>query len=98
MKAEHAPGWKGGRFADADGYIRVWQPDHPRAFGTGHIHEHTLVAERAIGRAIRPDEQVHHVDGNKANNDPANLSVLTKSAHQKLHRELERLARDNLTK
>lgn len=36
----------------------------------------------------RPNENelvVHHIDGNKANNDPSNLVWMTKSEHSRLH-------------
>ena len=48
-------------------------------------HEHRVVAEEMIGRKLRPDEVVHHIDGNKSNNDPSNLMVMTQSEHIKLH-------------
>lgn len=75
---------------DAEGYVRLFRPDHPNAFANGYVHEHVLVAAEKIGRPIREGEEVHHVDLDKANNDPANLSVLTRSAHQLLHRKIER--------
>ena len=50
-------------------------------------HEHVVVAERILGRKLRPDEVVHHIDRNKRNNDPSNLVVLTREEHGRLHQE-----------
>ena len=48
--------------------------------GTGYLkvngrHEHRVVAEDVLGRALKPGEVVHHEDQNKMNNDPENLIV-----------------------
>lgn len=50
-----------------------------------HKHVHRLVAEQMLGRELLPGEVVHHIDGNKHNNDPSNLQVLTRSEHIRLH-------------
>lgn len=47
--------------------------------------EHRLVMERVLGRKLATDEQVHHVNGIKADNDPSNLVVLSNAEHQRLH-------------
>lgn len=53
----------------------------------GGIHEHRLVAERALGRPLPKGSVVHHIDGNPANNDPSNLVILnSKAEHNALHR------------
>lgn len=46
---------------------------------------HRLIAERKLGRSLKPNEVVHHIDGNKYNNDPDNLCVMSRSEHAKLH-------------
>ena len=48
-------------------------------------HEHRVVAEKKIGRPIRPGEHVHHIDGDKHNNHSDNLIVLSASDHLRLH-------------
>lgn len=77
-----------------NGYIVVLKPDHHRAMSgkrwEGMVYEHVLVAERNIGRLLRDDEEVHHLDGNRSNNASWNLLVLSKSQHAKLHAWLRR--------
>ncbi len=41
--------------------------------------------ETEIGRPLREDEEVHHIDGNHSNNNVGNLEVLTASEHSKIH-------------
>ncbi len=48
-------------------------------------HEHRIVAERLLGRPLRDKEIVHHIDGDKRNNDPANLEVITQGEHMRRH-------------
>lgn len=48
-------------------------------------HEHRQVAEQALGRKLRKGEIVHHKDGNKRNNAPGNLEVMTQAQHMREH-------------
>jgi hypothetical protein len=49
------------------------------------VDVHRLVAEQKLGRKLRPGEVVHHIDGNKLNNDPSNLQVMTARQHLRFH-------------
>jgi hypothetical protein len=48
-------------------------------------HMHRVVAELKLGRALLPGEIVHHIDGDKWNNDPDNLAVMTQAEHARIH-------------
>lgn len=51
-------------------------------------HTHRIVAEQKLGRPLKPGEVVHHIDGNKRNNNPENLMVFASQAlHAKWHKE-----------
>ena len=68
------------------GYPVVYCPDHPRAWSTGYIHAHVVVAESKIGRLLLKGEVVHHIDENKFNFEPSNLEVKSSpSEHAKMH-------------
>lgn len=67
------------------GYVWAKCRQHPNAFKDGYILEHRLVVENHIGRLLRENEIVHHIDGNKRNNNISNLMILTKEEHARLH-------------
>ncbi len=41
--------------------------------------------EIKLGRSLKDDEEVHHIDGNPSNNDISNLKVLRHGEHQRIH-------------
>ncbi len=48
-------------------------------------HEHRVIGEMIAERKLRSNEHVHHIDGNKQNNDPSNLQVMSAEEHTRLH-------------
>ena len=44
-----------------------------------------VLMERKLGRSLLPTEDVHHIDGNKDNNDINNLEVIDWISHRKQH-------------
>lgn len=55
------------------------------------VREHILIMEKRLGRKLKSDEVVHHIDGNGLNNNINNLEVMTKREHQITHNCVERL-------
>lgn len=51
-------------------------------------HQHLVIAEQMLGRALLPGEVVHHEDRNKKNNDPSNLIVFVSQAEHARHHGL----------
>lgn len=68
-----------------DGYIGVYFPDHPRSSGGGYVMKHILVMERQIGRYIRDDEVVHHINHIRDDNRIENLMLMGKREHMSMH-------------
>ena len=74
--------WKGGRFK-RNGYIFLYQPEHPYVRHNGYVREHRIVVEKQIGRYLLPKEQVHHL-GKKNDNMPRMLMAFkTDGAHKR---------------
>ena len=73
--------WSGGVIKTSGGYIQVYSPTHPCASSKGYVLEHRLEMEEHIGRILEPDEIVHHIDGDKINNDISNLEMVDRRAH-----------------
>jgi len=75
------PNWKGGRFKDANGYIRIKMKGHRLSDHNGYIREHRLIAEKKYSRKLKKGEIVHHLNGIRDDNRPENLVITTLKSH-----------------
>lgn len=78
-KGKRSFGWKGGRHTDINGYVMIYKPEHPNATKKGYIGEHRFVMSEHLDRPLKPEENVHHVNGNRADNDISNLELWSKA-------------------
>ncbi len=87
--AEH-PSWKGGNPTNGDGYVLVLldkgDPFYQMATTNDkYVKRSRLVLVRDLGRCLIPEEQVHRINGDKADDRLENLQLLTVSEHSALH-------------
>ena len=69
-----------------NGYLIKFQNGYNKK---GNAKLHRLIMEDHLGRKLTSDEIVHHIDGNKLNNNINNLKVMTRGEHSRLHRKME---------
>ena|SRR6266568_1279008 len=80
----HNHSWRGGRSVGRHRYIRI-------NIGRGERQdEHVVKAEKALGRPLKPNECVHHLNMNKTDNRNSNLLICTRGYHTWLHFEMSR--------
>ena len=85
--------WNGGKTLHGKGYVVA--RDRGKA-----VLEHRLVMEGVLGRPLTKYETVHHIDGNRENNNIDNLQLRLLSNHPPgiettLTQDITRLLREN---
>lgn len=73
--------WKGGKKKHG-GYIEVYMPNHPYKNKADYVKEHRLVMEKHLGRYLKPDELIHHLNSKKDDNRPENLFLTVRKEHK----------------
>lgn len=63
--------------------LEDYQKKHYAKSKKGYTHR--LIAEKFLGRELKENEVVHHLDHNPQNNKPENLAVMDKEKHQLYH-------------
>lgn len=69
-----------------NGYYYFIDYSHPLTIGnSGKVLYHRHIASINSGRWLNSSEHVHHIDGNKLNNNKNNLNICSNSEHISLH-------------
>ena len=69
----------GGTYVDSYGFVKI--------VGTNK-NLHTAIAENVLGRGLKPNETVHHIDEDRLNNRNDNLVICERSLHPTIHARL----------
>lgn len=66
----------------------VFRADRRRG-PNGVTSEHRLIAEQVLGRRLKTNEVVHHINMDKRDNRRRNLLICTREYHKELHHRME---------
>ena len=75
---------------DSKGYPLIYEPTHPKANNRGYVHEHVLIAEKALGKFLPKGCEVHHIDKNKIDVSSGNLVICQDRAYHMLLHQRQR--------
>jgi hypothetical protein len=78
------PRWNGGIMIH-EGYLFIKKPEHYRANNHGYVKNCILIAEEWLHFPITNNVDVHHINGNKLDDRPINLAILSHGGHAKVH-------------
>lgn len=79
-----------GRHVSSDGYWMITKRTGKGFRGYQTFREHRMIMERYIGRVLDPNEDVHHINGDKLDNRIENLKLIEHGSHTKLHGHLQK--------
>ena len=71
-------------YEDKKGFIKIT--------GTSKGY-HTIIAENVLGRELKSNEVVHHIDGDRSNNLNNNLVICERSLHPTIHYKMKQRGR-----
>jgi len=72
-----------GGFITPKGYRRIWVKGKL-------VYEHKYILENKIGRKLTSEEVTHHINGDKLDNRPDNLTIMPKREHDIFHWQMTR--------
>lgn len=68
-----------------NGYVKEYNPFHPRSDRRGLVLQHRLVVERDLNRILSPEEIVHHINRDKKDNRIENLELFSSASEHMSH-------------
>ena len=75
----------GSVFYNKKGYRCLYKPDYKWCHKGGWIQEHRYIMQEHLGRKLKSNEHIHHINEIKTDNRLENLMIVNPSQHSKLH-------------
>jgi len=69
----------------AKGRNAIYSPNHLKANSSGYILYSRYLMEKKIGRYLKPNENVHHINNNPLDDRIENLEIMSREKHARLH-------------
>ena len=66
-------------------YIRIRKPRHPNSCKDGRIKRCRFIVSKHLGRPLKTNEFVHHINGIKTDDRLENLEILSPQKHMSIH-------------
>lgn len=82
--------WKIEKIISKGDYNYALVPEHPNATKNGYVLEHRIIVENHIGRLLKNNEIIHHINENKKDNRIENLEITTPQKHPQKHTEKQK--------
>jgi hypothetical protein len=77
--------WKINSIVSKGNYLYAVVPNHPHRTKNNYVLLHRVIMENYLGRLLKRNEVVHHIDENGKNNKLSNLKLMSIEDHNRLH-------------
>ncbi len=90
MTGDKCVNWKGGRVKNSSGYIMIYSPEHPSCDSHRYVQEHRLIMEKYLGRHLKREEVIHHINEIRDDNRIENLYLFSNDSLHLCYHMLKR--------
>lgn len=85
LQREKSPFWKGGKIKNGEGYVLIKNRKHPFCNSMGYVRCSHLIMEKHLGRYLKLNEIVHHINGKVDDDRIENLKLFIRGQHTAFH-------------